>query len=75
MMTRGLSEINWEDVTDYVPAVVTALAMPLTFSISTGIGIGFITYAAVKILSGRWRDASPAIIFLAGAFVLKFAFF
>lgn len=74
MMARGLSEINWEDVTDYVPAVVTALAMPLTFSITTGIGIGFITYAAVKVLSGRWSEATPAILILTGAFVLKFAF-
>ena len=74
MMTRGLSEVNWDDVTDYVPAVVTAIAMPLTFSIATGIGIGFITYAAVKILSGRLSEASPAIIVLAAAFVLKFSF-
>ena len=72
MMARGLAEINWEDVTDYVPAVVTALAMPLTFSIATGIGIGFITYAAVKVLSGRFQEASPAILILAVAFVLKF---
>tara|TARA_A100001037_G_C15133451_1_gene629860 strand:- start:661 stop:1956 length:1296 start_codon:yes stop_codon:yes gene_type:complete len=74
MMTRGLSEINWEDVTDYVPAVVTAIAMPLTFSIATGIGIGFITYAAVKVLSGRLQEASPAILILAIAFILKFSF-
>lgn len=74
MMARGLVEVNWEDVTDYVPAVVTALAMPLTFSIATGIGIGFITYAAVKVLSGRFQEASPAILILAVAFVLKFSF-
>jgi len=48
--------------------------MPLTFSIATGIGIGFITYAAVKLLSGRLSEASPAIIVLAVAFVLKFSF-
>ncbi|MEC7647950.1 MAG: NCS2 family permease [Pseudomonadota bacterium] len=74
MMARGLAEINWEDVTDYVPAVVTALSMPLTFSIATGIGIGLITYAAVKVLSGRFQEASPAILILAVAFVLKFSF-
>ena len=74
MMTRGLSEIDWEDVTEYAPAVVTALAMPLTFSIATGIGMGIITYAAVKLLSGRISDASPAILVLAVAFVLNFIF-
>jgi len=72
-MARGLSEINWEDVTDYAPAVVTAIAMPLTFSIETGIGIGFITYAAAKILSGRFGEVSLPIVIIAAAFVLKFA--
>ncbi|MGE3969362.1 MAG: NCS2 family permease, partial [Dongiaceae bacterium] len=56
MMTRGLTEIDWEDVTEYAPAVVTALAMPFTFSIANGIAFGFITYAAVKLLSGRWQQ-------------------
>ena len=74
MMARGLSEIDWEDVTEYAPAVVTALAMPLTFSIATGIGMGIITYAAIKLLSGRMSDASPAILVLAVAFVLNFIF-
>jgi len=74
MMARDLSEINWEDVTDYVPAVFTALAMPLTFSIATEIGIGFITFAAVKVLSGRWDEATPAILIFASTFVLKCAF-
>jgi len=74
MMTRGLSEIDWDDVTEYAPAVVTALAMPLTFSIATGIGMGIITYAAVKLLSGRVNEASPAILVLAVAFILNFIF-
>ena len=73
IMTRGLAEVDWEDVTEYAPAVVTALAMPLTFSIANGIAFGFIAYAAVKILSGRFADASPAILLLAALFVLKFA--
>ena len=51
-----------------------ALAMPLTFSIATGIGLGIITYAAVKLLSGRLAEAGPAIPILALAFILKFAF-
>ena len=43
MMARGFAELDWEDVTEYAPAVVTALAMPLTFSIATGIALGFIS--------------------------------
>lgn len=72
MMARGLTEIDWEDVTEYVPAVVTAIAMPLTFSIANGIAFGFITYAAVKLLSGRYREVSPAVLILAVAFIARF---
>jgi AGZA family xanthine/uracil permease-like MFS transporter len=73
LMTRGLAEIDWEDVTEYAPAVVTALTMPLTFSIANGIAFGFITYAAVKLLSGRPREASPAVYVLGALFFVKFA--
>ena len=74
LMARGLAEIDWDDVTEYAPAVVTAVAMPLTYSIATGIGLGFLTYALVKIVSGRFAEASPAVIGLAVVFALKFAF-
>ena len=47
--------------------------MPPTFSISTGIGLGFITYVSIKLPSGRTRDASPAMLALAAVFVMKFA--
>lgn len=74
MMTRGLTEIDWEDVTEYAPAVVTAIAMPLTFSIAHGIAFGFITYAAIKLISGRWKEIHPAVAVLAVLFIIKFAF-
>ncbi|MBV8790687.1 MAG: NCS2 family permease [Pseudolabrys sp.] len=73
VMARGLSEIDWEDITEYAPAVVAAIAMPLTYSIATGIGLGFITYAVAKILSGKVSEASPAVIVLAILFAIKFA--
>ncbi len=73
MMAKGLADIDWNDATDYVPAMVTAIAMPLSFSISTGIGLGFITYAALKLLSGRFSEASPAVLGLAAIFIVKFA--
>ena len=73
VMARGLAEIDWDDITEYAPAVVTAITMPLTYSIATGIGLGFITYAVVKIVSGRVKDASPAVIVLALLFAIKFA--
>jgi len=73
VMARGLAEIDWNDITEYAPAVVTALAMPLTYSIATGIGLGFITYAAMKILAGKVREAAPAVVIMAVVFAIKFA--
>ena len=73
VMARGLADIDWEDITEYAPAVVCAITMPLTYSIATGIGLGFITYALAKLISGKPRDASPAVIVLALLFAIKFA--
>ena len=74
LMTSGLKLIDWEDVTDAAPAVATALVMPLTFSIADGIAAGFITYAALKALSGRWSDLNISVVLIAIVFVLKFIF-
>lgn len=71
LMSRSLKDLDWEDVTEFVPAMVTAITMPLTFSIAHGIGIGFITYAAVKILAGRWQDMKIAVPIIAIAFLVK----
>ncbi len=73
VMARGLAEMNWDDVTEYAPAVVAAIAMPLTYSIATGIGLGFITYALVKIIAGKIAEAKPAVLVLAVLFAIKFA--
>ncbi len=73
VMARGLADIDWEDLTEYAPAVVAAVSMPLTYSIATGIGLGFITYALAKIFSGKLSEASPAVIVLAILFAVKFA--
>jgi AGZA family xanthine/uracil permease-like MFS transporter len=73
VMTRGLAEIDWDDITEYAPAVVTAITMPLTYSIATGIGLGFITYTLAKLISGKAREASPAVMVLAVLFAIKFA--
>jgi AGZA family xanthine/uracil permease-like MFS transporter len=73
VMMRGLAEIDWDDITEYAPAVVAAITMPLTYSIATGIGLGFITYALAKIVSGKIGDARPAVLALAALFAVKFA--
>jgi AGZA family xanthine/uracil permease-like MFS transporter len=73
VMTQGLAEIDWRDMTEYAPAVVAAVTMPLTYSIATGIGLGFITYALAKIIAGRLDEAKPAVLVLALVFAIKFA--
>jgi AGZA family xanthine/uracil permease-like MFS transporter len=73
MMARTLVEIEWDDATDYAPAVVTAIAMPLTYSIASGISFGFIAYVGIKLLAGRVREISPAMAILAVLFIVHFA--
>ncbi len=73
LMAKALKDIDWDDLTEYLPAVVTALALPLTFSISAGIGLGFIVYAAVKTFAGRWREVGGAVWLIAIASGVKFA--
>lgn len=74
LMVRGLTEIDWEDVTEYAPAVLAAVVMPFTFSIAHGIAFGFIVYAAGKLLTGRMSEASPVVYIMAALFVVLYAF-
>ena len=73
LMARAIAEVDWDDVTEFAPAVVTMIAMPLTFSIATGIGFGFITYAAAKAVTGQFDRLNAAVVVLGVAFALKFA--
>jgi AGZA family xanthine/uracil permease-like MFS transporter len=73
LMARGITEIDWDDVTEYAPAVVTALAMPLTYSIANGIAFGFIAFAAAKLLAGRPRELGWPAAILALVFLAKYA--
>ncbi|EIU5539252.1 NCS2 family permease [Pseudomonas aeruginosa] len=75
LMASGLAEIDWEDISVAAPVVVTALAMPFTYSIATGIAFGFISWTAIKVLSGRWRELNPALVILSVLFVIKLGFF
>jgi AGZA family xanthine/uracil permease-like MFS transporter len=72
VMASTLAELDWEDMTEYVPAVIAAFTMPLTYSIASGIGLGFITYVLIKLLAQRAREVPPAIWVLAVIFALKF---
>ena len=74
LMARSLADLDWHDITESAPAVVAAIAMPLSFSIAEGIGLGFISYVLIKIVSGRAHDCSIASYVIAFIFGLKYAF-
>ena len=71
---KNLGDIDWDDVTEYAPAVLAAVLMPLTFSIANGIAIGFVSYAVIKILSGRFSELNWAVILVALLGVANYAF-
>lgn len=73
LMMQALADIGWDDPTDYVPAVVVALAMPFTFSITTGIGLGFVVYVTMKLAAGRAKEIPGAAWLIAGLSLAKFA--
>ena len=72
LMLRELSALQWDDVTEVIPACVTALLMPFTYSIANGISCGFISYVAIKLLAGRAREVKPVAWVVAGLFLFKF---
>ena len=74
LMARCLADIEWHDVTESAPAVVAAIAMPFAFSIAEGIGLGFISYVMIKIVSGRAKECSAAPYLIALIFALKYVF-
>lgn len=74
LMTSSLARVTWDDLTEAVPAFVTAVMMPFSFSITEGIALGFISYVVMKLGSGRWRDISPCVLVVTILFVLKIAF-
>jgi AGZA family xanthine/uracil permease-like MFS transporter len=80
---RNIKDIDWDDVSEYAPAVLAAIMMPLTYSIAYGIAIGFIAYVLVKVLSGlsemimkrrltKFASLNAASVGIAGVSVLYF---
>ena len=75
LMLRELSEVDWNDITETAPAALTAIAMPFTYSIANGLAFGFVSYAAIKLLTGRFRQVHAATWLIAALFVARFVFF
>ena len=74
LMSSGLAEIDWGDLTTATPVLITAIAMPFTYSIANGIAFGFISWTVIKLITGRTKEVNSALIVLSILFILKFAF-
>jgi AGZA family xanthine/uracil permease-like MFS transporter len=74
LMMSGMRELDWDDATELVPALLTIIMIPLAFSIANGIAMGFISYVAIKVITGRAVEVSMGAWFLAIIFIAKFTF-
>jgi len=74
MMMASAARVTWDDVSDALPAFVTIIGIPLTFSIANGVALGFVTYPIVKRLGGRSQDVHPLVDGLAVVFIARYLF-
>lgn len=74
LMTQSIAQIDWTDFSEAVPAFITMLATPLTFSIATGLSLGLISYTVVKIAVGKIREISALIWILTALFLLRYLY-
>lgn len=72
LMMSSILEVNFSDITESFPAFIAIILMPLTYSIGEGLAFGIMSYAAIKLLTGRWRDASIVIYILAILFAARY---
>ncbi len=72
IMMETARRINWDDFSEALPAFLTIISMPLTFSITTGLVFGFVSYVFVKLFSGRWREVHWLIYLIAGLIILGY---
>jgi AGZA family xanthine/uracil permease-like MFS transporter len=74
MMVRSVLDIKWSEMDEAIPAFIAMIAMPFTYSIATGIALGFIVYPVIKVLSGKGKDVHWLTYVLAVLFVLRFIY-
>jgi AGZA family xanthine/uracil permease-like MFS transporter len=74
MMIRNVTKIDWNDATESVPAFLTMIGIPLSYSIADGLALGFISYPIIKLFSGRGREVGWLTYLLAVVLVLYFVF-
>ena len=72
LFVRNITDIEWDDIAEAGPAVLAMITMPLTYSISHGIALAFISYALIKLASGKATKVNPAIWIVAVLSLLSF---
>ncbi len=73
-MMSPITKINFDDYTEFIPAFLTMIMMPLTYSIAEGIAFGMLSYAILKVATGKFKDLNFAMICIAILFILKFVY-
>jgi len=73
MMIRNVHKIDWSDFSELAPAFLVMVGIPLCFSISDGLALGFISYPVIKLFAGRGREVPVAMYVIAAALILYFA--
>jgi AGZA family xanthine/uracil permease-like MFS transporter len=73
-MTQSIAQINWPEFSEAVPAFITMLATPLTFSIATGLSLGLISYTVVKVAAGKIREVNALVWILTVLFILRYVY-
>lgn len=73
LMMQQVTGIAWDDLEIAIPAFLTIVLMPFTYSISVGIGAGFVSYAVIKLVVGKYRDLHPLMYVVAALFIVYFA--
>jgi len=74
LMCGAVAKVKWDDFTESIPAFLTLIATPLTFSIANGLSLGLLSFTFLKLFSGRRKDVSPLIWVLTVLFLLRYAF-
>lgn len=69
-MPEGGQDVDWGQSDEAIPAFLAMVAMPLTYSIANGISLGIVSWAAIKLLAGRWREIHPLILGVAVALAI-----
>jgi adenine/guanine/hypoxanthine permease len=73
-VSQSLALVNWNDFSEALPAFITMLATPLTFSIATGLSLGLISYTVVKLASGKYKEINALVWILTALFILRYVY-